>query len=391
MWISRSAEACIRDRLQHHPAVALTGARQTGKTSLARRVAPDFSYVSLDLPSEAEQAESAPEDFIARHPEPLIIDEVQYAPALFRHLKVVIDEDRNRPGRFLLTGSQPFALMQSLAESLAGRVSILQIEGLSWAEIHAAYPDLPIEEAVVRGGFPELYRDLDMHVAGYHQSYLATYLERDLRSLLAVGSLRDFERFLHAAALRTATVLNRSDLARDVGISHSTARAWLSALEASGQVTHLEPWFGNATKRLVKSPKLHLTDSGTACFLAGIRHADELCSAPLAGAIWESATIAEARRALEAAGGAIDLHYWRDRTKEADLLLHRGGAFRLADANWTQRPKPEHAAVLKRIATEFPAGSVHDMALFTRAGNRHTLADGTEALDPWSIWEWIVR
>ena len=258
MWVDRQIEPLLRQRAQTRPVVVLTGARQTGKTSLMRRLFPEHSFVTLDLPSEAEQAEREPATFLARHPPPVVIDEVQYAPGLFRHLKVAVDRERESAGAFLLTGSQPLGLMQSVSDSLAGRAAVVELEPLSFAEAKTAHPDLAVEQFLVRGGFPELYADLEIDAEGFLRSYVATYLERDLRQLLQVARLRDFERFLRATALRTGQLLNRADLARDAGVAGSTAGAWLSALEASHQVMLLEPWFANRTKGLVKRPKLYL-------------------------------------------------------------------------------------------------------------------------------------
>jgi len=233
-----------------------TGARQSGKASTFRRLFPNHEFVSLDLPTEAEQSEKEPNGFLHRHPPPVIIDEVQYAPGVFRYLKSAVDASRTRYGQFLLTSSQKFTLMNSISESLAGRADIVELETLSWAEIRAALPQTVLESVIVRGGFPELYANPDIDMVAFYNSDLATYLERDVRSLANVGSLRDFERFLRACALRSTNLLNKADLARDVGIAPSTANHWLSTLEASGQIMLLEPWFSNRTKSIVKSPKL---------------------------------------------------------------------------------------------------------------------------------------
>jgi hypothetical protein len=267
--------------------LVLTGARQTGKTSTLVHLFPNYSFVSLDLPTEAEQAEKDPASFLERHKPPVIIDEVQYAPGLFRHLKAEVDAHRDRNGQFLLTGSQKFQLMQNVAESLAGRADILEMTTLSLAEIRAALPETALETAIVRGGFPELYANLEIDPIRYYNSYLTTYLLPDVRALANVGSLRDFERFLRACALRSANVLNKANLARDVGISPSTANQWLSMLEASGQVVLLEPYFNNRTTSMVKSPKLYIADSGLLCALLNIRTVEELrdlCLCAVAGA-----------------------------------------------------------------------------------------------------------
>ena len=271
MWISRTLEPVLLRAVQQRPVVVVTGARQVGKTSLVRRLLPRHHYVSLDLPSEAAQAERDPAQFLQRHPPPLILDEVQYAPAVFRHLKSVVDARRSENGRFVLAGSQLFPLMSGVSESLAGRAEILHLEGLSYAEAAAARRALTPAEFAVRGGFPELHEKPDLDGPAFYRSYVTTYLERDLRTLLNVGSLRDFERFVRAGALRSAQLLNKAELARDVGVSPPTAAQWLSLLEASGQAVLLEPWFSNRTKSLVKTPKLYLADGGLLCALLGVR------------------------------------------------------------------------------------------------------------------------
>ena len=196
MWVQREVEAVLLERAATRPVVVLTGARQTGKTSLMRRLFPDHAFVTLDLPSEAEQAERDPASFLRRYPPPVILDEVQYAPRLFRYLKVAVDRDRGRPGAFLLTGSQPLALMRSVSDSLAGRASVNELEPLSFAEARVAHPELTVEEFLVRGGFPELYQNLRIEVREFYRSLVLTYLERDLRQFLRVANLRDHERFL---------------------------------------------------------------------------------------------------------------------------------------------------------------------------------------------------
>src|SRR5437763_3501177 len=186
MWIPRDIEPRLQRSARTRPVVVLTGARQTGKTSTFQRLFPEHQFVSLDLPTEAEQAEKEPESFLRRHPAPAIIDEVQYAPGLFRHLKVAVDTRRASNGQFLLTGSQKFTLMKSVSESLAGRADILELETLSLAEIRAALPQTKLEAAIVRGGFPELHANPAITHATFYNSYLATYLQRDVRDRKSV-------------------------------------------------------------------------------------------------------------------------------------------------------------------------------------------------------------
>ncbi len=380
MWIERDIQALVTRRARQRPVIVITGARQTGKTSLVRRLFPDREFVSLDLPSEAEQAERDPRAFLTRHPPPLIVDEVQYAPGLFRHLKSVVEGLRARNGQFILTGSQKFTLMTSVSESLAGRADILDLEPLTWREARRARPALTVEEFLLRGGFPELYAGPEIEADGFYRSYVATYLERDLRRLLQVAHLRDFERFLRACALRSAQLLNRAELARDVGIGGSTAGAWLSVLQTSGAIVLLEPWFANRTKSLVKTPKIFLGDSGLCAFLCGLRSVGELSGSPLAGALWETLVCAEIRRQQINRRGGWDLHFWRDRTKEADFLFHRAGRFDLADAKWTEHPDSHDADVLRRVAAEFPAQTVGRRAVICRAGHGYPLPPDAHAL-----------
>lgn len=380
MWIERDIEPLLLQRAATRPAVVLTGARQTGKTSLMRRLFPDHTFVTLDLPSEAEQAELDPGSFLARHPPPVIVDEIQYAPGLFRHVKTAIDADRSKPGAYLLTGSQPMTLMRSVTESLAGRAAVIELEALSYAEVKAACPDLTVEQFLVRGAFPELYENREIDARGYLQSYVATYLERDLRQLLDVASLRNFERFLRATALRSGHSLNQADLARDVGIVGSTAAAWLSVLHASHQVVLLEPWFGNATVSLVKRPKLYLRDSGLAAFLCGIHSVDGLRASPLVGALWETLVCAEIRRRQSSRLGGWQLNFWQDRTREADFLVHRGGLFHLADAKWTEQPRARDAGQLRKVMGALPEATAESLSIVCRARNAYPIDGRTNAV-----------
>lgn len=376
MWIERTIEARLARSARTRPVVVLTGARQTGKTSTFRRLFPDYSFVSLDLPAEAEQAERDPAMFLRRYPPPVMIDEVQYAPGLFRHLKAAVDANRSKNGRFLLTGSQKFTLMKNVSESLAGRADILELETLSFAEIRAALPQTQVEAAIVRGGFPELHANEEIDGVTFYNSYLATYLERDVRSLTNVGSLRDFERFLRACALRSANLLNKADLARDVGIAPSTANAWLSTLEASGQVVLLEPWFSNKTKSIVKSPKLYLADTGLLCALLNIRSLDALQQSPAVGAIWETFVFAQLRARERQAGRSGSLFFWRDRTREVDFLVDTGGKLELFEAKWTELPDAGDAVNLEFMRKAVGEGHVASGAIVSRASTGFPLANG---------------
>ena len=379
MWFTRTVEAPLRQLAATRPVVVVTGARQTGKTSLLRRLFPAHQFVSLDLPSEAEQAEKDPQAFLRRFPGPVILDEAQYAPTLFRHLKAEVDRARSRNGRFLLTGSQKFTLMRGVTESLAGRAAILDLETLALAEIRGRPANL--DGLMLRGGFPELHANPDIDAPAFYASYLATYLERDVRTLAAVGNLRDFERFLRACALRSGNLLNKAELARDVGIAPSTANQWLSILETSGHVVLLEPWFSNRTKSIIKSPKLYLADTGLLCALLNIRRREVLRESPLIGAVWETFVFQQLRhRERYGAGGG--LYFWRDRTREVDFVIDRGGKLELLEAKYTELPSAGDAVNLRFVRDLVGVRKVAACMVVCRTPNPFPMADDIRAVSP---------
>jgi uncharacterized protein len=372
MWIDRQMSGQVLAAARQFPALVVTGGRQTGKTTLLRHLFPEASFASLDLPSAAFQADERGEEFLRGYKEPVILDEVQYAPGLFRHLKVAIDARRTERGRFLMTGSQKFALMHALSESLAGRCAVLELDTLSSTEILAAFPAEPVlaEEILWRGGFPELWRDREMEPRLFYSSYTATYLERDVRLSLQVGSLRDFERFLRACALRSGQLLNLTDLGRDVGIAGTTARDWLSVLEASSQVVLLEPYFNNPTRRLIKSPKLYFRDTGLLCFLLGLESPAALASSPLSGAVWETFVLGQILRARTATGSVGQVFFWRDtHDTEVDFVIEQNGRVRLIEAKWA-----EHLSDPRRALK--PLLTVRDL-FAERAAAEHWVASRT--------------
>lgn len=310
----------------HFPVVVITGARQSGKTTLLRLAFPEYRYVSLDLPSIAEQAEKDPETFLVQHPAPLIVDEVQYAPGLFRHLKSAVDKKRHKMGQYLLTGSQKFNLMKEVAESLAGRLAWYELENFTAADI-LAYRKQAISEArlIVRGQFPELWRNPRLDARDFYAAYLATYLERDVRQILNVVSLRDFERFIRVLAARNGQVLNKSEIAKDVGVSVKAIGDWLSVLEASNQIVLLEPWHQNFAKRIVKSPKIYFRGSGLVSFLLGVEE-KQLSSSVFYGTLFETFIFAEMRKHNGIARKRHHFWFYRDqRAREVDFLLEHAG------------------------------------------------------------------
>jgi hypothetical protein len=399
MWIDREISRKIIDLSRSFPALILTGARQTGKTSLLRRLFPEYHYVSLDLRVIAEQAEESPESFLRDHPPPVVIDEVQYAPGLFRHLKVAIDRERQKKGRFILTGSQKFTLMKEISDSLAGRCALLSLPGLTMREIKVTgwrSDDVGSHSALlVRGNFPELWAEPTIPGREFYQAYVATYLERDLRQVINVGNLRDFERFIRACAARSSQLLNKSELARDVGISQTTAGEWISALEASNQITLLEPFFANVGKRLVKSPKLYFNDTGLLCFLLGLSP-EALGTSPLTGAVWENFVLSELAKWVALYRPEWTLWFYRDQQNhEADFLLQ--GPFEhvyVMDAKWAEMPKSDSFAPLQQVATLVARARdiKHvDLALVSRAGGTTQLGEDQSLVSGFEIAQYLER
>lgn len=312
----------LQARARQLPVVTVTGPRQSGKTTLCRLAFPDRPYLNLERPDTREFARSDPRAFLDALPAGAIIDEVQRVPELLSWIQVDVDA-RPEPGRFILTGSHQFELSRHIAQSLAGRTALLRLLPLSLAELDAAGP-LETDDLLFRGGYPRIHADrLDPAMA--LADYFETYVQRDLRELIQLRHLAEFERFVRLAAGRTGQVLNLQSLAADVGISGHTAREWITLLEASFIVFRLPPWFANIGKRLVKSPKLYFHDVGLAAWLVGIRQREHLASHPLRGHLFENLAVLEVLKTYANAGLRPELHYYRDSAgNEADLVLEDG-------------------------------------------------------------------
>ncbi len=303
------------------PVLAITGPRQSGKTTLARAVFADRAYVTLEDPDRRELALADPRGFLARFADGAVIDEVQRAPDLMSYLQGIVDS-RKRMGDFVLTGSQQFGLMSRIGQSLAGRVGRIELLPFSMTELAAAalLPE-DLDSLLWRGGFPPLY-DRPLLPGDWFPNYISTYLERDVRQLLAVRDLTLFQRFVRLCAARTGQLLNLSALANDCSVSHSTAREWLTVLEASYLVFLLPPYFRNFGKRLVKTPKLYFLDTGLAAALLGIASSAALNIHPQRGALFETLVVGELVKQRYNAGRAAGLYFWRDNTgNEVDLLF----------------------------------------------------------------------
>ena len=270
MFIPRKIDKSLTGLLKSRPALLLTGVRQCGKSILLQQALPQYEYITLDKAIIAQQAQESPAELLD-NAGPVLIDEVQYAPNLFRELKVRIDANRQQNGHFVLTGSHRLNLMNSARESLVGRIGILHLETLSVDELRAArFKQKELERLPLQGGYPETWAGNNIELPNFFESYIQTYLEKDLRTILDVRNLQQFRQFLRVCAARATGLLNYTDLASEVGISLNTAKTWLATLEMTGLVYLLPPYYVNIGKRFVKAPKLYFADNGILCHLLNI-------------------------------------------------------------------------------------------------------------------------
>ncbi|MBI4606980.1 MAG: ATP-binding protein [Planctomycetes bacterium] len=342
-YLKRHLSATVDRALTTFPAVVITGPRQTGKTTLLKEeYGARFRHVSLEDPDVRAFALSDPRGFLRTHPPPCVLDEIQHAPDLLSFVKTAIDENRS-PGQWMLTGSQSFPLMARVSQSLAGQAAILQLHGLSSVEVP---PDLRLETPIdlLRGSFPEPRLRLEVDLRLWMGSYLQTYLERDVRQLTQVGDLVSFEVFLRLCAARTAQLLRVDELARDAAVSATTARRWLSVLEASSQFLRVPPYARSPTKRMVKSPKLYAADTGFAAFLTGHRDGDVLWNGPMKGALFETAVLGEIVKHFHNAGELPGIFFWRSSDGlEIDFVIEAAGRLHGIEVKASATPVPSMA------------------------------------------------
>lgn len=364
MYIKRHLFKALTKAEKMFGAVLVTGSRQVGKTTFLQAAKPDLPYVTLDDPVVLASAVSEPGTFFKAVPPPLVVDEIQYAPQLFPRIKILLDSQRKK-GQFFLSGSQQHHMMKNVGESLAGRIGILNLLGLSLRELHGIDFDAPflpddgyfeargkslaplgygaVWEIIHRGSMPAMAANDDMDWQLFYAAYTRTYIERDVRDLAQVGDEVKFLNFMTAAAAMTGQLLNLASVARDVGISHPTAERWLSILRASNLVHLLQPFHNNITKRTVKTPKLYFLDTGLAAYLTRWNTPEVLQKGAMAGPFFETFIIAEVIKSYTNAGVLEPpLFFYRDKEQnEIDLLVQHDQALHPLEIKKSADPKAD--------------------------------------------------
>ncbi len=371
-YIPRSLEPVLKKAVSQFPVVVLVGPRQSGKTTLLKHLYVEkYPIVSLEPPDVRMAAMNDPRGFLNLYPPPVVFDEIQYAPVLLPYIKEQVDAHRDRPGQYILTGSQNLLLMQQVTESLAGRAAVLKLLPMSrWEVYHqpqgtltwekgkvSSLPVQPVQELwehILRGFYPEIVSNPNRDIHLWQASYMQTYLERDIRNLRNIGDLTLFQTFLRALAARSAQILNLSNLARDVGVSVNTAKAWISILEASFQIFILRPYYANIGKRLVKAPKVYFTDTGLLCYLVGLRDTEHAAAGPMGGPIFENLVIAELFKIYTHRGEEPALYYWRTAAgSEVDLVIETQDQLVPIEIKQSETLRPQMAREIINFQKDF--------------------------------------
>ena len=375
------------------PAVGIVGPRQSGKSSLVRSLFPGHRLAVMESPDVLRAAMQDPRGFLDSFEsgDGAVLDEIQRAPEILSYLLEYIDRDLRagrRMGRWILTGSESLMLSQRITQSLAGRIAmheVLPMDALELAEFPARRgdPRHSLARAVVQGGYPALRAERPDR-STWFDAYVTTYIERDVRNILRVGDLSNFQRFLALCAGRTGQLLNLAQLGADAGIAQSTARAWMSVLEATYIVRLIPGWYGSINKRLVKAPKLHFVDTGLACALLGITDDTMLETHPLRGALVESWVAGELLKAQAARGLRARIFHWRDQNAaEADLVVDLNGRLTVIEVKSARTVQPDWARALERMTNALPAGTPVERVIVHGGGDDMPPLKGT-TLVPWS-------
>ncbi len=389
-YIHRKIEAVLKDNIKHFPAIALTGPRQSGKSTLVKNIfGKSHSIVSFDDPLMRERAVLDPKLFIETAGEKIIFDEIQYVPEILSYIKILIDTNRHCYGRFILTGSQQFNLIKNLGDTLAGRIALFSLlpfsveekEQVPFLKNKLSAPQNNFIHSCLRGSFPEITLHSDINAKIWYDSYLQTYLERDIRTIFNVGILREFQQFLRLLAARCSQILNLSNFANDLGISVNTIKKWLSILEASQIIYILPPYYRNLGKRITKSPKIYFLDAGLVCYLTGLKTKEHLFGGPLAGALFENFVIQETVKYYLNRGLRPNLFYLRTHNNvEVDLLIEKNMELYPFEIKFTKTPSVGMAAPIERFKNIFSSLKINVGKIISLTDNDVQLTENVTAI-----------
>ncbi|WP_031386775.1 ATP-binding protein [Desulfonatronum thiodismutans] len=345
----RTIEQAFHALAAKYPVVTVTGPRQSGKTTLCRMTCPDKKYVNLEAPDIRQFAADDPRGFLAECRAGAILDEIQRAPELLSYLQPLVDEDPT-PGRFILTGSQQFNVREALSQSLAGRTGLLTLLPFDWLEIQSFLDVSDVDKLILHGFYPRLHQ-MRIHPTQAMGDYYETYVQRDVRQLIQIRNVGAFERFVRLCAGRIGQLLNLNSLGNDAGVTHTTAREWISILEASYIIFQLPPWHANISKRLVKTPKIYFWDVGLASYLLGLQEEKQVTRDPLRGSLFENMVVAELFKQHYHQGVRPRLSFYRDSAgNEVDVVIESGHDLVLVEIKAGQTVSRDYFKGLDRFA-----------------------------------------
>jgi len=364
MYIHRKIEKTLKRFLGLFPAVTVTGPRQSGKSTMLKECLKDYDYITFDRIQNIEDFSSDPESFIQKYKNKVIFDEAQLVPELFNYIKLMIDEDRQNYGKFILTGSSQFSMVKGITETLAGRVGNICLLPFQYTEV----PEMQKKGQLLFGSYPEIVVRGYKGALEWYESYIQNYLERDVRKLANIGNLRDFKRFINLLAANTSQEFNASSYSNEIGVNYKTIQSWLSILEASYIIFTIEPYFHNLGKRIVKRPKVYFLDTGLVCYLTGVRTRELFEKGPLCGPIFENYLVSEILKDIRHNNKDIKLSYFRSNLgRESDLIIEdRLGKkiiFSEIKYNKTARPKMvESIKILMEKEKQYQVHSGYDIS-----------------------------
>lgn len=396
-YIHRQIEPVVKNILNTFSSLALTGPRQSGKSTLLTQTLTDYQYITLDDPVIRDRAIIDPQLFFDTLTEKTIIDEIQHVPELLSYAKIIIDSNRDKKGLFVFTGSQQFHMIKDLGDSLAGRIALLELLPFSVEEIKTATDYKNVVDyfvhACLKGSYPELVTQPSMDSSIWYASYVQTYLERDIRSIFNIGNLRDFQRFIQLLAARCSQVLKYSQLAKAIGVSVPTIKRWISILEACRIIYLLHPYYNNLGKRITKAPKLYFHDCGLVCFLTGLRDRKHLLHGPMAGALFENFCIQETLKVYFNKKEKLNLYYLRTNNDlEIDIIIEKQFQKIIpVEIKLNKTPKPGMASNMERFRNTFSKLDIQEGLIVSLADKAFPLSRNTMVINFFEYLEKLNR